>query len=306
MTRDEYFITLKNNIQSLSVDEQNEALQYYSDYFDDAGDDQKAMEELGNPEDVAKEIREKFSNALVAEKQETEEKREETSSSGTTFGALYYEFAENEVKNIDFGFGAAEIVFITGNKFCVETRGISSENFDCHIDNNGTLVAKNLKNLSRFRFWEHSANSRIVPRILISIPENVKLGYVKISLGAGKLSSKAIDLSFEKGVIEVGAGNLVIGNINGKNTNLRCGMGNMEIKGTFTARTNIDCGMGSIKLLLNQNLNASSYDAKIGLGSFKFNDFQKSGVNQINCNEQRENHFSVNVGMGSVAILMNK
>ena len=55
MTRDEYMTALKNNIQSLTVDEQNEALQYYSDYFDDAQDDAKVMEELGSPEEVAKE-----------------------------------------------------------------------------------------------------------------------------------------------------------------------------------------------------------------------------------------------------------
>ena len=65
MTRDEYMTALKNNIQSLTVDEQNEALQYYSDYFDDADDDAKVMEELGTPEEVAKVIRERFSNTLV-------------------------------------------------------------------------------------------------------------------------------------------------------------------------------------------------------------------------------------------------
>ena len=40
MTREEYLTALKNNIQSLTLDEQNEALQYYSDYFDDANDDE--------------------------------------------------------------------------------------------------------------------------------------------------------------------------------------------------------------------------------------------------------------------------
>ena len=65
MTRDEYLTALKNNIQSLTIDEQNEALQYYSDYFDDANDDEKVMEELGTPEEVAALIREKCSNSLV-------------------------------------------------------------------------------------------------------------------------------------------------------------------------------------------------------------------------------------------------
>ena len=65
MTREEYMKALKSNIQSLTVDEQEEALQYYADYFDEAGDDEKVMKELGTPEEVASSIIEKFANALV-------------------------------------------------------------------------------------------------------------------------------------------------------------------------------------------------------------------------------------------------
>ena len=84
MTRDEYMTALKNNIQSLTVDEQNEALQYYSDYFDDAGDDAKVMEELGTPEEVAKVIRERFSNTLVKDSNAKENDEKEENSSGTS------------------------------------------------------------------------------------------------------------------------------------------------------------------------------------------------------------------------------
>ena len=39
MTRDEYLAELKLKLSSLSQDELNEAMQYYSDYFDEANDD---------------------------------------------------------------------------------------------------------------------------------------------------------------------------------------------------------------------------------------------------------------------------
>ncbi len=68
MTKEQYLKDLKNNIQSLSLDEQNEAIQYYSDYFEEAGDDEKVMAELGSPDDLAQTIIEKFANALVNEK----------------------------------------------------------------------------------------------------------------------------------------------------------------------------------------------------------------------------------------------
>lgn len=301
MTRDEYFMALKNNIQSLSLDEQNEALQYYSDYFDDAGDDEKTMEELGSPEEVASIIREKFSNALVKQGKDSEKSDSAESSFSGNAEGIFYSFNPSDVKNIDFGFGAAEIVFITGNKYEIETRGIEQDGMNCIIDNNGTLIVKNTKKLANFRFWNHERTSRTLPRILVTIPENASVGYFRLSLGAGKLTTKDIFLNYQTGIIDVGAGNLVLKNICGEKTNIRCGMGNLEVGGKLLGRTNLDCGMGAIKLTLNQNSQMCSYDAKVGMGSFRFNDFKKGGVG--NCStERQENHFSVNVGMGDVSI----
>lgn len=302
MTRDEYFRDLKNNIQSLSLDEQSEALQYYSDYFDDAGDDEKAMEELGSPEEVAAIIREKFSNALV--KQGKENQSEDSSQSGnftSSEDGLHFCFEPSEVKNLDFGFGAAEVVFINGSKFEIETRGISLDGLNCVIDQNGTLIVKNTRKLAHLRFWTHERSSRVIPRILVTIPESASVDFFRLCLGAGKLTTKNSLLNYKSGIIEVGAGNLVIQNVNGEKTNIRCGMGNLELSGKLTGRTNVDCGMGAVKLKLDQNGNLCSYDAQVGMGSFRFNDFKKGGVGNCSC-DRKDTHFSVNVGMGDVSI----
>lgn len=308
MTREEYLTALKNNIQSLTIDEQNEALQYYSDYFDDASDDEKVMKELGSPEEVAKVIRERFSNTLVkdAKAQKSEDETEENDSGSTgRYEALYYEFKTSDVKNIEFGFGAAEVVVIPGKKFSVETRGISKQNLLCRIDGEKTLVVKNLNKLSGFNFFNHSDRpGRMVPRILISIPEGAKLGKFKAAIGAGNFVTKDISVSFESGKIDVGAGNFVIKTIEGNNLNMRCGMGNLHITGSLKGINNVDCGMGAIKMELIGNADDYSYDAKIGLGDFKFNDEKRSGVCQVYANTRKSNHFSVNCGMGSVNIKM--
>ena len=65
MTREEYLSALKVEIMSLTTEEQQEALQYYSDYFDAANDDEKIINELGEPKELAKEIIEKFANVPV-------------------------------------------------------------------------------------------------------------------------------------------------------------------------------------------------------------------------------------------------
>jgi len=306
MTREEYLTALKNNIQTLTLDEQSEALQYYSDYFDDAGDDAKVMEELGSPEEVAKVIKERFSNTLV-EKEKSGEKENSDQASSASSGssdALYYEFKKTEVKNLEFSFGAASVVIIAGTKLSVETRGITRQNLLCQVDSEKTLVVKNLNKLSGLNFLSHDPSSRIVPRILISIPKGTQLVKFKAAVGAGNLVSKDVDFSFEKGNVEVGAGNFVIGRVNAGNLNIRCGMGNLHIQGELTGRSNIDCGMGAVKLDLSGDSSLYSYDAKVGLGDFKFNKDKRSGVCKVYCDSPKANHFSVNCGMGSVIISM--
>ena len=307
MTKKQYMTALKNNIQSLTVDEQNEALQYYSDYFDDAGDDAKVMEELGSPEEVAKVIRERFSNTLVEKEKGKDDDSSDSQNKGSAgrYEALYYEFKTSDVKNVEFAFGAAEVVMIPGKKFSVETRGIAKNNLLCRVDAEKTLVVKNLNKLSGFNFFNHSDRpGRMVPRILISVPEGAKLERFKAAIGAGNFVAKDISISFEKGHIDVGAGNFVLKKIDASNLDMRCGMGNLNVEGAIKGKSNIDCGMGAVKLELSGSESEYSYDAKVGLGDFKFNDEKKSGVCQVYASERKANHFSVNCGMGSVNIIM--
>lgn len=60
MNRDRFMKELEQLLMDLPVDERREAIQYYNDYFDDAGPENEAwvINELGSPEQVARTIRE--------------------------------------------------------------------------------------------------------------------------------------------------------------------------------------------------------------------------------------------------------
>lgn len=310
MTREEYLNQLKNNLSSLTVDEQNEALQYYSDYFEDANDDEKIMAEFGTPEELAKSIVEKMANGLAkvksdAKENESENEKKSNYKRRSTDGILYHTFDKADVRNLSLAFSAAEVVAIPGKSFAVETRGLAKECLNVNLTAEGNLYISNNKRVN-FNFWSHDRKNRVVPRILITIPENAVLNRISLGIGAGKFETKDISLSYEDGRFEVEAGNLVIKNISGNKTSLRCGMGNLEVSGELKNQTNIDCGMGSIKVDLEQNAEDCSYDLKVGLGDFKFNDEKKSGVKQVYEAGKNKNHFSVNVGMGSVNIQTKK
>ena len=305
MNREEYLKELKSCIQALPVEEQNEALDYYYNYFEDANDDEKVISELGTPSKLAEEIKAKFAcvPATKAEEAKTEEneKYEENRIKGDPT-ALRFSFDKDKVKNLDFALGIAEIVMISGDTFKVETRGVDPKIFRCDLSERGTLIVQNTHKMPSFRFLGHENPSHKHPRILITIPKDVGLEIVHISVGAGSFTSKDTSFSCKTGKLEVSAGNLMIGNIKGGKIDFRCGMGNLVFSGVTTGQCNIDCGMGSTELRISGNPEDYSADAKVGLGEFKFNFQKKSGIGDLSCSEKKLNHFSVNCGLGSVKI----
>ncbi len=71
MNRIEFMTELASLLQDIPVEERRDAMQYYNDYFDDAGEDQErqVIEELESPQKVAEKIK-----ADMAEFRQEEEK----------------------------------------------------------------------------------------------------------------------------------------------------------------------------------------------------------------------------------------
>lgn len=301
MSKDEYIKQLKNNLRSLTEDEQAEAIQYYSDYFDEAQDDAKVIAELGTPEELAKTIVEKFANVPVKTTADQTDGEDESAESSSPYDALYYVFNKEDVKSIAMSFGGAQVVAISGNQFSIETRGLASENLNCYLSPEGNLIVNNDKKVN-LNFFSHDRRSRIIPRILLTIPEGCKLNRFKLNLGAGSFETRNVDFKCEEGFLEVGAGNMVVNQIKGGTLNFRCGMGNLAFSGKTTGKCNVDCGMGNIKLDIHGSRSDYSYDVKLGLGDFRINDEKKNGICQYVSDIRKDNHFSVNCGMGNVTI----
>lgn len=303
MTREDYLKQLENNLLSLTTEEKNEALQYYTDYFEEAGDDNKVMAELGSPEDLAKTIKEKFANVPVKSKKENDQNDNDGNES-SAFDAMYFSYDASSVKNINFNFGAAQVVVIPGDKYSIETRGLSAESLHCYLGSDGNLSVTNEKKVN-LNFFSHDRKSRVIPRVLITVPQSVNIERLKVVIGAGSFETRDINLKCQDGYFEVGAGNLLLKKIYGGRLNFRCGMGNLVFDGKTTGICNIDCGMGAVKLNVEGKPEDYSYDVKVGLGDFRFNNEKKSGVCQYVNDVRKDNHFSVNCGMGSVCIKMD-
>ena len=296
MTREEYLSELKYLLGSLSDEERMEALQYYADYFEDADDDAKVMEELGSPEELAHSVNEKFATAVMRSGSEHKDE-----GKGSESNALYFNFPKDSVKSLEIKFGAVEVVFISGREYSVESRGIDNQNLECYLGSDGVLCVRNTKKIG-LDFITAACRKKVVPRILFTVPKEAFLERFKLSVGAGRLRMKNTAFSCNSCEIEVGAGYAECGKIVSGKTSLRCGMGNLEYSGRVSGKTSIDCGMGAVKLKLDGSSKDFSYDLKLGLGEFTFNEEKKGGVCQIQAEEKKENHFAVSCGMGSISI----
>ena len=311
MNRDEYIKNLRTFIQPvLTLEEQEEALQYYMDYFEEADDDEKVMKELGTPEELAKTIIEKFANVPVASVKEkntndnSEDEDENERQEQFGFDALYYSFPKDKVRCLNLGFGASEVVMVSGDEFSVETRGVQKQFMRCNLSSDGVLTINNHKGFNLY-FFSHERRTRIIPRVLITVPENFDFDKVKIAVGAGKFELKDCQLKYRSADFSVSAGDLRLNSVCGNKTDIHCGIGNFVLSGKLFNKINVDCGMGSVKLSLKGKPSDYSYDAKVGIGEFKFNDEKKNGLCQSLCDVKKDNHFSVNCGMGSVNITVH-
>lgn len=177
-----------------------------------------------------------------------------------------------------------------------------------------------LKISTKSDFWNifsWGINVHKKPRITVYLPEGFDGKKVVIDAGAGNI--RVEDLNCEK--LDINAG---VGNINGNNINagtldidggvgeitldaittgdsdIDAGVGNIRIQGTLKGRNTVDAGVGDIRM----NLEGSTDDYNIkvdpGVGSI-YVDGNKYGKMSWN-NKTAENSIDIDGGVGSIHI----
>lgn len=311
MTKKQYLTKLKNLIQGLPLDEQKEALAYYSNYLDEADDLQQTIEELGSPEDLASSIIDKFS--CVPAKVKTSKKKsteDESFKKESSFDNAYYDnyedesleftFEKEKIANLGIAVGTGNIVIKSGSVYKVETRGISSMDFRCEVNKAGTLIIENRKGFPQKKNRYDGKKSHWGPRILITIPSNVKLDNFKISVEAGKLATKGVSLFSNRTMIDVKASDFRFKGIKSKATVVNCTMGNLELAGSFTGLTKINSNMGSVSIDVEESEREVSFQSSVFLGSARFNGKKLGGIKEDLIFDRKENHYVVTSKLSNV------
>ena len=89
MTRKEYMEQLKKYLKRLPKEDYDNAIEYFSEYFDEAGpeNEQQVMEELGQPKEAARELLLNLLQESVGDSKDiTEEKTAALPAAGSYYG----------------------------------------------------------------------------------------------------------------------------------------------------------------------------------------------------------------------------
>lgn len=317
MTRAAYLQELRERIANLPYDEINAAIEYYTEYFEEAESDEKAMEELGTPAKLAESILQKIAGTPAV----IEQKKEEQKNSETK-GSMFFK-NPSAIKNLTLNIKASQLIILPGSDLHIEYKGFEPNMI--YIDESGSnleiCVGKKGSFVDFFNLSFKMISTE--PTLMLYIPSDHIFDLFKITIGAGSCSIKDYRLNTKDFFVDVGAGEFKCksGHITGKSSMVKvgagsislsdffsdtlqaeCGMGEIKINGDVNGDCKLVTAMGEIKMELNGNQDDYSVDGSIGLGDMKFGTIRQSGSGHYVSPVKKDKHFIVQVGMGDIKV----
>jgi hypothetical protein len=204
---------------------------------------------------------------------------------------------------------AAELSIVEGDSF-----SLSSNIKDLHVnEKNGELSIVH-KHKNGIKIGIHSTK---VGEIVLTVPCGISFEKVVIDAGAGDINISALvanKVSFDFGAgkvsidhievtdwadIDTGAGMLSIGDGSIKNLDLDLGVGKTVLKASLVGRSDIDCGVGATELKLLGNREDYTLIVNSGIGSISIDGDYANGNSTFG---NGANVVNIDGGVGSIDI----
>ena len=139
--------------------------------------------------------------------------------------------------------------------------------------------------------------------VVLTLPGNVRLDELDISLNAGALSLNHRSLTVNELSVELNAGAVSIRNITSSHTDIDCNAGSVRIDGRLRGQTDADCNAGKIDLTVDSGGEDYSWDTQAALGSIRVNDSVSSGLtNRGRSGGKKANHLDLSAAVGSIDV----
>lgn len=162
---------------------------------------------------------------------------------------------------------------------------------------NGETLRVKFENI---KIWDQFYDDKGI--LVIEIPADLKLEEASLSVGAGELLVENINA--EELNIEVGAGEVRAEQFTAGELELECGAGEADIRGICRKEAGIECGIGSVSYHIPGKMEEYDYELSCGIGEVRLGDETYSGLGTT---QVIDNHsgkkISIDCGIGEVEMI---
>lgn len=339
MNRTEFLEALRRELDFLPEDELDDAIRYYDEYINDAGDDEeKVIAEMGTPSKVAEE----FKNEYYERKTVADERKQENNKqiSGKTvlicilavgFGVPVLGMIRDELPEIS-GIVLLIILIVllikilgsrTNQRNLVSNSNVQtcSDIENIHLElkagnfefRTGDAFGVDTMSAGEVKVNSYIANNTWVVEGSKTIGNNDN-GVVSVIIPNGFHAKKAVmkltagnilvsGLSADNTKIEVGMGKCEIKNMYSQHLSVKCGMGDMVGNCSMNGDVNVDCGMGNVTLNLTNSADDFNMTATAGMGCVDIGGTKIQGAgSKMDNNIGALHNINVKCGMGNVKV----
>lgn len=295
MTREQFLEELQDALYGLTQEDRDNTLQFYKEYFEDAGEENTAsvIEELGNPRKLAEEIlsvhKTSDNTGLCKEVQEriTSLRLDVTSA---YIYILQKDFASDviEYKTENIPQEDIKVKTIDGELF-IEERPL----FSMHKK----MFSDFFRNVNFNKVYDETVKRKII----IYIPKTISLEQIELNIQLGSI--KIEDLKAEKITGYTACGNFAISNFECEKIYFNTSAGAISLITGKTEIVKIQSSAGSVKL---ENMNAEKISASTGAGSIIMKHIEaeyihaNSGAGSVACENLKCNKGNFNTGAGKI------
>ncbi|CRH85148.1 Predicted membrane protein [Chlamydia trachomatis] len=302
MTQTQFLDELAQLLQPLPREEYNEAIDYFTELFEEAGPENESsiLDGLGSPKEVANELISKLaSSPATIQQKENTSNHSNFHQEDTTFSQGEADSNQARVDLDDFNqlflhFGSLDIsIFQTKEKnaylLADSTNQLEIENKDGHLNIRQSFNKQ--KEKFSFGFNMEFLIKGILTEVFsgntikLYIPQDKKLEQVSIQLGSGGVMAR--HLAITSGTIQTGSGDIDLNQCQLTQVKLSAGSGDMDLRSCQVKKGIIQIGSGDISLT-DSTINYSQI--QLGAGDMEINKGQLEQVTLQSASGDMELH----------------
>lgn len=197
-------------------------------------------------------------------------------------------FNENDISSLYISLSAVQFAITEGSCFALEFTGISSDSVKCSVKSDTLFICNNLK-LPGTSYFDHTRNTSLIPRILLTVPCGKVFDFVHIDSFASSLRTCTSSIKCTDAKIE-------------------CRCGSTELNLCVSRRAELDCIAGRMKIRLNaggESFLPVSVDSKTFAGIITENGKDKNFFGSDFAGQKRDIHVSALCIAGRIDIDTN-